>query len=86
MADKTVVANLEAQLTFDASKFKKGMAESEKDLSTFRNKLKSISNGIVAGIGVAVTAATGSLVAFGKSSIDAGKEFDSAISQYGYVA
>jgi TP901 family phage tail tape measure protein len=81
MADKKVIANYEAQLSFDASKFKKGMAESEKDFSTFRNKMKSIGNGIVAGIGVAVTAATGSLVAFGKSSIDAGKEFDSAVSQ-----
>lgn len=81
MAKKEVIANYEAQLSFDASKFKKGMAESEKDFSTFRNKMKSIGNGIVAGIGVAVTAATGSLVAFGKSSIDAGKEFDSAVSQ-----
>ena len=81
MADKKVIANYEAQLSFDASKFKNGISESEKDFSTFRNKIKSIGNGIVAGIGVAVTAATGSLVAFGKSSIDAGKEFDSAVSQ-----
>lgn len=81
MADKKVIANYEAQLSFDASKFKNGISESEKDFSTFRNKMKSIGNGIIAGIGVAVTAATGSLVAFGKSSIDAGKEFDSAISQ-----
>ena len=57
MADKKVIANYEAQLSFDASKFKKGMADSEKDFSTFRNKMKSIGNGIVAGIGVAVAAA-----------------------------
>ena len=62
------------------------MSESDKEFSSFTSKLKSISGGIVAGIGVAITAATGSLVAFGKSSIDAGKEFDSAVSQYGYVA
>lgn len=81
MADKKVIANREVQLTFDASKFKKGMNESHSDFNAFSSKLKSISGGIVAGVSTAITAASGAIVAFGKSAVDSGKEFDSAVSQ-----
>ena len=86
MAKKEIIANYEAQISFDASKFKKGMSESHSDFNSFKDKLKSISGGIVTGITTAITAASGSIVAFGKSAVSAGSEFDSAVSQYGYVA
>ena len=81
MAKKEIIANYEAQISFDASKFKKGMSESHSDFNSFKDKLKSISGGIVTGITTAITAASGSIVAFGKSAISAGSEFDSAVSQ-----
>ena len=75
------IYNYQATLGLDVSKFSKGMKEADSSLSNFSAKMKSISSGIVGGIGVAITAAAGSLVAFGKSSIDAGMGFDSAMSQ-----
>lgn len=81
MAKKEIIANYEAQISFDASKFKKGMSESHSDFNSFKDKLKSISGGIVTGITTAITAASGSIVAFGKSAVSAGSEFDSAVSQ-----
>lgn len=80
------LAEYQATLSWDASKFKTGMEESNKQFSSFTSKMKSISGGIVAGVSTAITAASGAIVAFGKSAVDSGKEFDSAVSQYGYVA
>lgn len=75
------VANYQATLGWDASKFNKGMNEADSSFSSFSSKMSSIGSGIVTGIGVAITAAATSMVAFGKSSVEAGMEFDSAVSQ-----
>lgn len=73
--------NYQATLSWDAADYKKGMAEAESSFTSFSNKMGSIGKGIVTGIGVAITAATTAIVAFGKSSLDAGMQFDSAVSQ-----
>ena len=75
------LANYQATLSWDASEYKKGMAEAESSFNSFSSKMGSIGSGIVTGIGVAITAATTAIVAFGKSSLDAGMEFDAAVSQ-----
>jgi len=75
------LANYQATLSWDASEYKKGMTEAESSFNSFGSKMGSIGKGIVAGIGVAIAAATTAIVAFGKSSLDAGMEFDAAVSQ-----
>lgn len=75
------LAEYQATLSWDASKFKTGMEESDKQFSSFSSKLKSIGGGVVAGISGAITAASGAIVAFGKSSVSAGMDFDGAVSQ-----
>lgn len=75
------LAEYQATLSWDASKFKTGMEESNKQFSSFSSKMKSISGGVVAGISGAITAASGAIVAFGKSSVSAGMDFDGAVSQ-----
>lgn len=71
----------QATLSFDASEYQKGMKEAESSFNSFSSKIGSISSGIVNGIGIAITAATTAIVAFGKSSLGAGMEFDAAVSQ-----
>lgn len=75
------LADYQATLSWDASDFNKGMHDADSSFSNFSSKMKSLGGGIVAGIGTAIAAAAGSIVAFGKSSVDAGMEFDTAVSQ-----
>ena len=75
------LANYQATLSWDAKGYKKGMAEADSSFSSFSSKMGKIGGGIVAGIGTAITAAAGAMVAFGKSSVEAGMDFDAAVSQ-----
>lgn len=75
------LANYQATLSWDASEYKKGMQEADSSFSSFSSKMGSMASGVVAGIGAAIAAAAAGIVAFGKSSLDAGMEFDSAVSQ-----
>lgn len=75
------LANYQATLSWDASEYKKGMKEAESSFNSFSSKMGSIGKGIVNGIGIAITAATTAIVAFGKSAVDAGMNFDAAVSQ-----
>ena len=75
------LANYQATLSWNASDYKKGMAEANSSFSSFSSKMGKLGGGIIAGIGTAITAATGAVIAFGKSSVEAGMSFDSAISQ-----
>lgn len=75
------LANYQATLSWDASEYKKGMQEADSSFSSFSSKMGSLASGVVAGIGAAIAAAAAGIVAFGKSSLDAGMEFDSAVSQ-----
>ena len=73
--------NYQAALTLDASKFKDGMKESEGSFEKFKSKMGGIANGIAVTMGAALAAGTAAVVAFGKSAVDSGMQFDSAMSQ-----
>lgn len=69
--------DLAAKLTLDSSQYEKGLADAEKKGSGFGGKLKTAMN-----VGAAaVTAATGAITAFAGSSVKAGRDFDSSMSQ-----
>jgi len=77
----SIVMELMAVLGLDSSSFESGLDKASQTASGFGDKLGS---GIKAAVGVgaaALTATTGAAVAFGKSAVDAGMEFDSAMSQ-----
>ena len=72
---------LAAVLTLDHSGYDSGLADAESKASSFGDKLKS-GLGTVAKVGAAaIGAASTAVVAFGKSSVDAGMTFDSSMSQ-----
>lgn len=73
--------NLRAKITLDTSEYEKGLANAQGKTSGFGQTLKG-GFGKVAKIGsVAMAAAGAAVVAFGKSSIDAGMTFDKSMSQ-----
>ena len=77
----SIVMELMAVLGLDSSSFESGLDKASQTASGFGDKLGS---GLKAAVGVgaaALTATTGAAVAFGKSAVDAGMEFDSAMSQ-----
>lgn len=77
----TDVLSLWAKLGMDSSGFNSGLNSAKSDLSSFGSAMKT-GFATVAKVGAAAfTATTGAAVAFGKSSVDAGKEFDSSMSQ-----
>lgn len=72
---------LMATLALDSSDYENGIKNAEKDADSFGSKLKSgLSTAAKVGA-AAVAAATGAVVAFGKSSVDAGQVFDASMSQ-----
>lgn len=75
------VFNLAAKITLDTSEYEKGLNSSQSKISTFGQKLKGGLSTVTKVGGVALTAASAAVVAFGKSSIDAGKRFDTSMSQ-----
>ena len=71
------VFELYAKLGLDASEYEKGLDNAKSKGSTFGGTLKA-----AAKVGLtAITAATGAVTAFAKSSLDAGMDFDSSMSQ-----
>lgn len=75
------LAEYQASLTWDASKFTKGMTDADSKFTSLTQKMGKLAGGAVVGITGAITAAAGSMVAFGKNSVDAGMSFDAAVSQ-----
>lgn len=72
---------LVATLLLDSSAFESGLENASKTASGIGDKLGS---GLKAAVGIgaaALTATTGAAVAFGKTAVDAGSQFDSAMSQ-----
>lgn len=80
------LAEYQASLTWDASKFTKGMTDADSKFTSLTSKMGKLAGGAVVGITGAITAAAGSMVAFGKQSVAAGSSFDVAVSQSGSVA
>ncbi len=75
------VFELFAKLSLDKSEYDKGLDDAEKKGKSFGSKLKSgLATAAKVG-GAAITATTTALVAFGKSSVSAGADFDSSMSQ-----
>lgn len=73
--------SLVAKLSLDSSEYEKGLGDAESKAGSFGNALKS-GLGNIAKVGVAaVGAASAAVGAFAKSSVDAGKNFDSSMSQ-----
>lgn len=75
------LAEYQASLTWDASKFTKGMTDADSKFTSLTSKMGKLAGGAVVGITGAITAAAGSMVAFGKQSVEAGSSFDVAVSQ-----
>lgn len=77
----TEVLRVFATLGIDTSKYEQGLKESETKASKFGSTLKS---GLAKGAKVAagaVAAGSTAVVAFGKKAVDAGRNFDSSMSQ-----
>lgn len=79
---------LAAILQLDKSNYDKGLSDAEAGANTAGSKIgrafSTMGNGFktIAKVGMtAVTAATGAMVAFGKSSVEAGGDFDKSMSQ-----
>lgn len=72
---------LAASLTLDTDDYDKGLDSSEGKATTFGQKLGSGLGKAAAVTGAALAAASTAVIAFGKASIDTGREFDSAMSQ-----
>lgn len=70
-----------AVVKWDASEFKKGMKESEGSFQSFKTTMGSIANGIAVTLGATIAAGAAGMYAFGKSAVDAGMQFDAAMSQ-----
>lgn len=72
---------LAAVLTLDRSQYDSGLNDAQKTAEGFGSKLKGgLATAAKAGA-VAISAASTAVVAFGKSSVDAGMTFDSSMSQ-----
>ena len=77
----TNVFEIFAKISLDSSEYDKGLKAASDNTDSFGSKLKGgLSTAVKAGA-VALTAATGAVVGFGASSISAGKDFDTAMSQ-----
>lgn len=73
--------SLVAKLSLDSSEYEKGLGDAESKAGSFGSALKS-GLGNIAKVGAAaVGAASAAVGAFAKSSVDAGKNFDSSMSQ-----
>lgn len=75
------ILDLVASLRLDTGEYEQGLDEAEKEAGGFGSKLKS-GLGTAAKVGgVLLTAASGAAIAFGKSSVQAGMQFDSAMAR-----
>ena len=75
------VMKLQATLGLDSSAYEKGLDKAKSLASSVGGGIASGLKTVAKGIGVALTAATGATVAFAKSAVSAGMDFDSSMSQ-----
>ena len=75
------VFDLFAKISVDTSEYDKGLKSASERSEGFGSKVKSAFGTVAKLTGTALTASTGAIVAFGKSSVDTGMVFDSAMSQ-----
>lgn len=75
------VFDLVAKLTLDSSSYESGLGDAKKKAEGIGSKLGSALGAASKVAGAAITAASGAVVAFGKSAVDAGASFDSSMSQ-----
>ena len=75
------VFELFATLTLDTKGVDEGLSKAEGGLSSFGSKLSGGLATAVSAAGAGLAAASTAVVAFGKSSVDAGMSFDSSMSQ-----
>ena len=75
------VFDLFAKISVDTSEYDKGLKSASERSEGFGSKVKSAFGTFAKVTGTALTASTGAIVAFGKSSVDTGMVFDSAMSQ-----
>lgn len=75
------VMKLQATLGLDSSAYEKGLDRAKSLASSVGGGIASGFKTIAKGIGVALTAATGATIAFAKSAVSAGMDFDSSMSQ-----
>lgn len=75
------IFDLSAKLTLDSSEYTQGLANAERDATSFSGKLKSgVAAAAKAGT-MALAAATTAVVGFGASSVKTGANFDEAMAQ-----
>lgn len=75
------VFDLSAKITLNSSEYTKGLADASSQTSSIGGKIAS-GLGTAAKVGgAALAAASGAMLAFGKSAVDAGMNFDSSMSQ-----
>lgn len=80
------IFDLQAVLSLNADKYYSGLADAENRAGGFGSKIGG-ALGTAAKVGAAaLTATTGAAVAFGKSAVDAGAEFDAGMSRVGAIA
>ena len=75
------VMKLQATLGLDSSAYEKGLDRAKSLASSVGGGIASGLKTVAKGIGVALTAATGATIAFAKSAVSAGMDFDSSMSQ-----
>jgi TP901 family phage tail tape measure protein len=75
------VFNLMATLGLDSTGFDQGLNDSESKLTRFGSTLKRGAGAALKMTGAALTAASTAVVGFAKTSVDAGMQFDSSMSQ-----
>lgn len=80
------VFDLFAKISVDTTEYDNGLKGASKRTESFGGKLKSAFGSFSKVSGTALAAATGSMLAFGKSSVDAGMSFDSSMSKVGAIS
>lgn len=73
--------NLAAKITLDTTEYERGLTGAQSKWNSMGSFIKGGAGKIAKVGGVALAAASGAVVAFGKKSIDAGMAFDSSMSQ-----
>lgn len=73
--------DLFAKISLDTSDYDRGLDAASGKINTFSSKLGAVATGAAKLVGVGLGAASAAAFKFGKDSIDAGKQFDSAMAQ-----
>ena len=75
------VFELMAKIGLDDSEYVKGLKSAGGMLKNFGSSVTKVGSTLTKVTGIALTAASGAMTAFGKSAIDAGMSFDQSMSQ-----